>query len=288
MYTFKRIFFLWIAGLFLSCTRVTLPVSDQQIVIEGWIEDGDYPVVMVTTTVPVSEEIHDISELQEYIVRWGKVTISDGTENVVLFGKRDDRYFPPYIYTTSRMKGKVGNTYTITVEYSGKTVTASTTIPAPSRLENVKVVRSSDNDELVSITARIPDDPIEKNYYKTFVKVFGKDSTYLPSFMGLIDDAVLDGQKNEISVNNSLSNLFESRIPQFHKSDTVTIRFCTMDEDSFMYWSDFDDVASLSRNPFFPVTSKIRSNIQGGLGYWAGYGTTFHTVSIPDSLAVGK
>ena len=58
----------------------------------------------------------------------------------------------------------------------------------------------------------------------------------------------------------------------------VAVRFCTMDNASYQYWEDYDDVSSLSLNPFFPVTKKIRSNIKGGLGYWAGYGTSYYYI----------
>ena len=63
-------------------------------------------------------------------------------------------------------------------------------------------------------------------------------------------------------------------------NDIVDIRFCTLDHKSWEYWSDFEEIQSLSRNPFFPVTTDIRSNIEGGLGYWAGYGSTYYTIEI--------
>lgn len=270
----------------IGCAEVILPSSAPQLVIEGWIENGMNPVVMITTTVPVNSEVKDVEQLKDYIVTWGKVTISDGQDTVIMTGKADKRYFPPYIYTTSRMKGEVGKTYSIKVEYSGRTATATTTIPKPADLEYMKVIWVSD--ESYTIAAGLRDDPSEKNYYKSFVRIFGKDSTYTPSFMGLTDDAVLSEEIEELPVNNSLNNLFEKRGSSFSPKDTVTVRFCTLDEASYNYWSDFDDITSLSKNPFFPVTSCIRSNIKGGLGYWAGYGSAYYRVSIPDSLAAGR
>lgn len=89
----------------IGCAEVILPSSAPQLVIEGWIENGMNPVVMITTTVPVNSEVKDVEQLKDYIVTWGKVTISDGQDTVIMTGKADKRYFPPYIYTTSRMKG---------------------------------------------------------------------------------------------------------------------------------------------------------------------------------------
>lgn len=267
-----------------SCEKTGMTVSDPQIVVEGWIENGSSPVVILTSSVSVTEEIKNVNELSDYIIRWGKVTISDGTQSVVLTGTRNNNYFPPYIYTTGKIKGEVGKRYDITVEYGGKTVTASTTIPEPVELEYLKVNRSEEDSEKVYLTAGLKDDPNKKNYYKTFIKILNKDKYYQPSFMGLLDDAVLSEGVDEIPVNNCVSNLFEKHDSNFHVTDTVMVRFCTLDEVSFQYWSDYDTISSLSTNPFFPATTKIRSNIRGGLGYWAGYGSTYYTVAISESL----
>lgn len=274
---------LGIVGLW-SCSGGVMPVSEPQVVVEGWIENGAAPIVIVTSTVPVTEEIKDVNELRQYIVTWAKVTVSNGTESVILTGQKDNDYFPPYIYTTSRMKGEAGKSYTITVECSGRKATATTTIPEPVALEYVKATRSSEDDGKILLTAGLKDNAQEKNYYKSFVKIKGKDTYYHPSFMGLIDDEVLEEEVEEIPINNGPNSLTGKRDPYFEPTDTVTVRFCTMDKASFDYWTDFDTISSLSRNPFFPSTDKMRSNVSGGLGYWAGYGTTYHTVTIPDCL----
>ena len=70
--------------------------------------------------------------------------------------------------------------------------------------------------------------------------------------------------------------------------DTVRLRISSMSESMFNYWSDYDDIVALSSNPFFPVNKKIRSNISSGMGYWAGYGSSYYRVSIADSLARGR
>ena len=69
-----------------------------EIVVEGWIEDGGYPVVIVTTTVPVTDEFKEWGSLNDHVVRWAKVTVSDGEREEVLTGKMDKDYFPPYVY----------------------------------------------------------------------------------------------------------------------------------------------------------------------------------------------
>lgn len=39
-------------------------------------------------------------------------------------------------------------------------------------------------------------------------------------------------------------------------------------------WDDYKNMTELGQNPFFRYSNSISSNIQGGLGYWCGYGAT--------------
>lgn len=95
-----------------------------------------------------------------------------------------------------------------------------------------------------------------------------------------MDDTILSDQTTEMQVYNGYnpSELSKDTPMYFQEGDRVAVRFCTMDNASYQYWEDYDDVSSLSLNPFFPVTKKIRSNIKGGLGYWAGYGTSYYYI----------
>lgn len=270
-----------------GCADSYIPESVPQIVVEGWIEDNGYPVVILTTTVPIDGERKNNESLQEYLIRWGKVTISDGEKDVVLTGMRNNDYFPPYIYTTSSIRGKAGKSYSLKVEYSGRTVTATTTVPEPVSLEYIKV-KKSDIEDSYYLTGGLMDDRLTKDYYKFFVRRARRDSIYKPSFMGLVNDDILSENIEELPINSGISSVMEKTDNFFSKDDLVFVRFSSLDEQSYAYWNDFETIYSLSCNPFFPANSRIRSNIKGGLGYWAGYGSTYYTVSIPDSLAMGR
>ena len=119
-----------------------------------------------------------MQNIENYIVRWGKVTISDGTDSVILTGGYDNDFFPPYKYTTFKMTGQAGKTYTLTAEYRGKKATAVTTIPQPVELDSLHVVRS-ESDTLFYIKAFFEDNPDERNYYGLFSKRHGKDKAFL-------------------------------------------------------------------------------------------------------------
>ena len=269
---------------FIGCEEAVLPSYDPEIVVEGWIENGGFPVVILTTTVPVSSSVKDSTDLKDHIIRWGKVTISDGEKDVVLTGRKDDRYFPPYIYTTSGMRGVSGKEYSLKVEYSGRTVTASTTIPEPVPLEYVRVhevENGSDDpeDRRYQITGGLKDNPQTKDYYKVFTKIQHQDSSFVSSFLGLTDDAILTDQVKEIPINRGFGTIGWKNENYFRSDDIVHIRFCTLTPQGYIYWSDFEEIQSLSQNPFFPISTDIRSNIRGGLGYWTGYGSTYYTIT---------
>ena len=278
------IFFLFLVTV--GCSFPDMYEYRPEIVVEGWIEDGGYPIVMVTTTVPVTEYYKEWDSLQEHIIRWAKVTVSDGEKEEVLIGKMNSDYFPPYIYTTARIIGQSGRTYTLSVEYSGRTVTAKTTIPSPVGLDWIRVEQTEN--EKYMIKAGLRDNPDTKDYYKFFTKIMKKDSVYTSSFMGLIDDGMIQDEVMEVIVRGAPSpefGLTEASV-YYSSDDCVMVRLSTLDYDSFCYWEDFEDILTLSHNPFFPVSKKIRSNVSSGYGYWAGYGSTYYTVSIPDSLSV--
>lgn len=284
----RQIIYAFLALITLAgCADAYIPESVPQIVVEGWIEDNGYPVVILTTTVPIDGERKNNESLQEYLIRWGKVTISDGEKDVVLTGMRNNDYFPPYIYTTSSIRGKAGKSYSLKVEYSGRTVTATTTVPEPVSLEYIKV-KKSDIEDSYYLTGGLMDDRLTKDYYKFFIRRARKDSIYKPSFMGLVNDDILSENIEELPINSGISSVMEKTENFFSKDDLVFVRFSSLDEQSYAYWNDFETIYSLSCNPFFPANSRIRSNIKGGLGYWAGYGSTYYTVSIPDSLAMGR
>ena len=106
--------------------------SPEMMVVEGWIESGAAPVVKVTTSIAPTAEKQSLSSLADHIEKWARVAINDGTKEVVLTGKVSTEHIPSYIYTTGRMFGEPGKTYTITVDTDDFHCTASTVIPGRS------------------------------------------------------------------------------------------------------------------------------------------------------------
>ena len=265
-----------------GCDKAVFPVTDQKLVIDGYIEDGEYPVVIVTGTIPVSEEFIGLYELDEYVFHWAKVTISGPDGDFVLTGQKSDKYFPPYIYTTTNFKGRAGQTYRLTAEYGSARVESETTIPAHAPSMTLRPESLDDGSGGYKIVASLKDDPSDRDYYMLLVKVEGRDSVYMPSFMGLINDTILNTEVSDIPVFPGIHITADGFSLYYSPGDRVNVKLVTMDEASFKYWSDYHNNMTFSRNPFFPSSKKMRTNISGGLGLWAGYCSVEQTIYIPE------
>lgn len=58
------------------------------------------------------------------------------------------------------------------------------------------------------------------------------------------------------------------------------IKFTQVTEEVFQYWNKYENEVVNNSNPFFPNTSNLPGNIQGGIGIWAGYGVSNYRIRI--------
>lgn len=255
--------------------------QSSDLVVEGWIQNNQFPVVILTRTVPVSSEFQDMSNLEDYIVYWAKVSITDGTDTVILTGMYDENFFPPYIYTTGRMRGVTGKTYKLMVDYQDYHATATTTIPPTPQLDSFKVERVPDVDSLFRIKACFTDNPQEKNYYQLFTRVGTKYIQYTAAYLGSISDEVID-QHTEVAVYNGHRLDTKAYSPYFSVNDTVAVKLAQVNREGFLFWDQYTKAQSLSTNMFLSTVADIPSNISGGIGYWIGYGAVEHYFIMSD------
>lgn len=265
-----------------SCVETSnLGDFEYKLVVEGWIKEGEVPYVILTQTQPLLSNI-DSTSVEDMVVRWAKVSVSDGEETEVLSGRIDKNYFPPFIYRGNRIIGKTGKTYTLKVEYSGQEWTAQTTIPVAVPLTAL-VPEVASNDTLYSIEATFNDPGNEKNYYKFFTKVVHKNTRHLSSLMGNFDDNLFNGQSMTVTVNQGIDQRqFKNFESHFHIGDTVSVQFCTLPEFGFRYWTAYENELVNGQNPFFPANQNLPTNISnGGIGIWCGYGKRTYFIVYP-------
>lgn len=243
---------------------------EPQIVVEGWIENGTRANVLLTQWLPLYSEGKEVPAM-DIPIKWAKVTLSDGEREEVLVGRMDQSYISSFVYTSSVIKGEYGKKYYLKVEYSGKTVTAETYIPEPVKIDAFTV--SKCEDDFYSISAEFKDDPEQEDYYKFFSKVISDNKRFLPSFMGTINDKGYDDHTIDVVVNRGLK-IGKSDIkytPYYELDDTVVVKLTRLPKDAYLFWSDYENEVMNGKNPLFPSTTNLKSNINGGKGIWAGY-----------------
>ncbi len=259
-------------------------VQEDRLVVEAWICSGQPPMVQLTTTIRPGEEQQDVDALDAHVIRRAKVSISDGENEVLLTGMPWKGCLPPYVYTTSRMIGEEGKTYTLTVETATHKARAVTTIPAAVPLTSMKTERYGERERAWLIRAYFTDPPGEHNYYKFFSRVHGVDSTFYPTRLNLIDDEQLpDGADANALILRGARVFSETEVHSyFPAGTTVHLRFCSMNEDMAGVWRIFDTDAIQASIPILSSYNNVPGNVEGALGYFAGYGCTEYSITMPD------
>lgn len=267
----------------LSCSEDVFTPSESSLVIEGYIESDGYPVVIVTRTMPVTTDEISVNEVKDYLVRWAKVSVINREDTVILTGMYDNGYFPPYIYTTSRLKGKVGESYELIVEYKDMCAHAKTTITSVPKVNEYKIEKCQDSDTLYQIKAVMTADDGHPNYYQFFSRVGGQQRQFLASFLGSFTDSVATG-RFEIPIYRGHHLLNKDYSPYFSERDSVAVKCCHLDEYEYNFWKAYMESEYLSGAAMLSTSTNLPTNIIGGTGYWFGYGSTTSYFVVKDYI----
>ena len=116
-----------------ACEPSMVPSEDpSRLIVEGWIDSGGHPIVMVSTPVAAQEQEKPATSLSSHVVSKATVTVTDDSgREYLLEGRVDRNYLPPYIYTSEELTGEVGHTYRLKVNYGNHAATGTTSIPRP-------------------------------------------------------------------------------------------------------------------------------------------------------------
>ena len=249
------------------------PYYDQKIVVDGWIEPNQPARVFLTLSAPYFSEV-DSSSLRNLVITRAKVTVIDGLNEEILTLRTNYDYFPPYIYEGTYLRGIIGHSYSLKVEYGGVTVTSTTQIPDSQQLDSLWFKRAPDIDTAGYIMIKFSDKPGIDNFYRILTRTGVNTKKYTPVFLPNLDGRLIDGQ----TVSLTLSNEKKGDIILFNVNDTVTVKFCTMEQSAFKFWNSLYSDLNNTQNPFASTSSHVISNVSGGLGVWAGYGVNTYRI----------
>lgn len=258
------------------CSCAPQPEGECPIVVEGWIENGRPPVVMLHQAIGLNEGWDSIEEcMREKLIVWGKVSLSSLDTSVVLTGQLDKNYLLNYRYSTPYMFGQCGREYDIEVEARGQKVRAHTRIPSVVPLDSVVV--KVDQEPYVNVTAYWTDPASDNDCYVLFYRHKGQ-MEYVVCQFGTASDEKADKGVMSALVYKS-PGLIDQTGKQmwFKRDDTVTLKIAHVDRTGYEFWQSFQNSVS-SRIPVFNSTPSngLKSNIIGGFGYWCGMGSSEH------------
>jgi hypothetical protein len=311
---YPSILFLLGMLLFNACTKeveIDIPGYEEQIVIDGRIETGLPPIVLISKT----SEIYAPTNLDAFLegfISGATVTVSDGTTTVNLVEICTDA-LPPgteqYVadllgidvndlaslhicgYTSfdPQIFGQVGKTYSLTVVAEGQTFTSSTTIVPPTPLNDLFWKPDGDLTNYGYSWANLSDPPGQFDAYMWEVKrinkdEFGneKDGSFMRNWSPVFDDEFFDGLTFDFFYDNPFTyddGTPDNLVGLFPQGDTIVVKFSKMDDKVYDYLEKKYTQLGTAGNPFATPTN-IPTNIKGGaLGLWAGYSPTFDTLA---------
>ena len=261
-----------------GCAEEQQP-QPQSLVLEGWIDAGGHPVVLIHKSLVMADAPENVRSIEEivddHLIPFGKVTVSDGTEEVILTGRLDTAYMPPYTYSSIDMDGQVGKTYTVTAKYRNLYATATTTIPSIAYFDSLRVY--TDNLGRVSISGYLSSLNSNTDYYALFIREQTKKQFRLCP-LGVFDTSGAVDGRLEIAVKNP-DQAADNDIGYYFTKDTVRyqLKLAHIDYTSYQFWKAYNDHVLTSGILFMPVYKNIPSNVSGGIGYFSGMGSSMYS-----------
>jgi Domain of unknown function (DUF4249) len=299
----------FLTAFLVGCEKEFTPIVDneEEVVVEGFIEAGRNAAptsVILTRSLPFFTQFKGFDNA---FVKDAEVWVSSGKDSVRLspfcwadldsntkkqaaqaFNINLDSVtqgfnFCIYLDFASSLKTEAGKTYNLRIKTKeGKVITAQTTIPRTVKIdfgEFIKPPGTNINDTMAQMRATISD-PKGADYYRYFTEI--NNSGYIAGRNSITDDAFFDGivtKFNLLKAEPRGSGTSSELFGLFKRGDTVSIKLCTIDKAHFDFWSTLEANAN-SGGPFGTYT-RVKFNINGGLGIWGGYNASYLDTIVP-------
>lgn len=292
--------FLFIGIYLTSCEKeikLNLSSGDAQVVIEGQIENDLPPVILLTKSMGFFSKI-DLNTLEENFIHGAFVTVTDGTildtlrEYSLDTGGGAKFFF--YSVDTSSLNntiiGAFNKSYTLSVTYEGKTYEATTTIPsviAPQKFYADTILPARFRytpADAVQLYIDVEDPDTSGNYIRYWTRRNDNESFYPVDVVSAEEIGrngdILEGVRIGFGYPRNVADSLPEAYP--HWGDSITLKWCAIDKNVYKFWQTYQFAINVVGNPFASPTN-LPSNISnGGLGIWAGYGSS--TVKIQEYI----
>lgn len=283
--------------IFSSCEKevdIDLASESPRLVVEGSIETGLPPYVILTNTIGFFGEIN-VGTLASSFVHDANITVSDGLRTVTLkeytFDTGGANLF--YYYTvdsttflTNPFLGQEEKFYTLRIEKDGQVYTATTKIPTPTPLDSVLSVYPEapfDKDKYprarqVRISFRDPD--TSGNYIQYYTR--RNDEPFYMGLNSVYSDELINGSKFSTTMwlGEPRSGTRSDTTGTASVGDEVIFKWCAIDKQTYDFWNTYEFSLGNVGNPFATPTN-LKSNISNNaIGIWAGYGSKYYNITM--------
>lgn len=278
----------------LACEKTVtfkLDESSPKVVVDASIENGQRPVVILSSSLNYFSEITPELLFSSFI-HGADITISNGTKTHKLkeYSYKVIANLDLFFYSidstnlSTAFEGEFNKVYTMQIKVGDKIYEAKTTLPALSKkIDSLWWKPSPNNPDTtkVILMTRVSDPPGLGNYIRYYTRT--GNGPFLPGLNSVFDDQIIDGVTYDIEVEHGIDRNekidFEN-YSFFSRGDTATVKFCNIDKATFDFWRTMEYSYSSIGNPFSSPT-KVLGNIQGGaLGYFGGYAVQYKSLII--------
>ncbi|MEM7284425.1 MAG: DUF4249 family protein, partial [Pseudomonadota bacterium] len=199
-------------------------------------------------------------------------------------------------YTSFTLTGDFGEVYELQITTAdGEEMRSVTKINELVDMQDVRFELSGNSDSLGFIYGTLVDPDTLGNAYRWFAKRINqypswsehageqKDSRFIAPIGSAFEDSFFNGLTFEFGYfrgSEWQSDKEDDRNEElgfFKVGDSVVVKGCVIDFGVYNFVTSFETNFSSGGNPFtFPAN--VESNIDGGLGVWAGYGAVLDTI----------
>lgn len=278
----------------LSCEKdidFNLDDAEPLLVVDAQVENEQAPMVVLTKSLSYFDSLSP-QALNNSFVHQAEVWIGNGTLNHRL--KEYEYELLPginaYYYSidssnlATAFTGTFGGNYSLRIVAEGKEYQANTSIPTSAQFpDSVWFVRAPQNPDTLKrvMYVKATDPPGRGNYYRYYTRV-GANQLFLPG-EGVFDDQVIDGSTYTLIFPPGVNR--NQPVPRdenfFYKGDTVTLKFTSINQATYTFWSTWEFAYTSIGNPF-AQPNKVLGNISNGaLGAFCGYAAGYRTYIAP-------
>jgi Domain of unknown function (DUF4249) len=236
--------------------NINLNSASPAIVIEGNINNQPGPY-----TVTVNQTVNFSQNNTFPPVTGAFITIADnaGTTDTLVES-------PPGIYTTTKINGVEGRTYTLKVESDGQTYTATSTMPQAVTFDTLGLIeRIGFRDTNLYAEAGFKDPGNETNYYRFLEAI----NYAIQSRIFVLDDEYSNGRYINYTLRSDSS---------LTPGENVIVEMECIDQGTYQYFSTFNEATGATNlTPANPV-SNFSNN---ALGYFSAHTSQYKALIVP-------